>query len=199
MIPTNLQEAVVTSDEKEILAGTPDATSRVTLAIYRSGNGWLAYYPAPSDSAAASVTESTWLAAVPRMKEIARDVPHFVAHTAFDPTYTDDLPAAVAAKACDWTLCAPAATCDNNTAASADTGSVVEAANAPTGDNAAAADGQDQSSEIQLEWPTPVDAATAKQPSSGVPQKLRIDVGWTLWNAEAEDADLQYQVQLTHP
>lgn len=154
------------SDEKAHLSSFPEPC-RVALAVYRSGNGWLAYYPAcglPCPGA------TTWGDCIPHMKSIAAAIPQLEAHAAFDPAgpgSAHDLPIAVPEKARDCAIGGPAA------------GLGVAPAAVET-----------------TTWPAPpagnVEASAVDAPEA--PSRLRLDVGWALWDAEAEGSNILYQV-----
>ena len=155
------------SDEKSHLASKPESGGRIALAVYRSGNGWLAYHP--SKGTHDSAEPVTWLSLVPQMKAIAHDLPHLEAHAAFDPAAMGNVPATVPAKSRDLTLSAPA----------------------PTSGDAAGGNDETRASV----WPGVAAAGGAR---GSAPARLRIDVGWALWDGEAaEGGDLQYQVRRT--
>jgi hypothetical protein len=161
-----VQEAVVASDEKAHLASTPNADSRIALAVYRSGNGWLAYHPSSGTVSASSPssTGASWLQAVPQMKALAHGLPHLEAHAAFDSADTSDLPDTVPAKAREAALVGQGDP-DTNTLPS-----------------------KLEDADMTAAWPN-ASMANAAAP----PAKLRIDIGWALWDAEAEGSNLQYQ------
>ena len=163
----------MTSDEKVHLSGE-SASVRVALAVYRSGNGWLAYHPQEGTLTAPVDTSPAWLQAVPHMKMIAHDLPHLEAHAAFDSMQRDDIPSAVPQKSSDCTLSAPAS-------------------DASGGEDTQEAEGAE--TEAQRAWPQAL--PSGKKSAAAAPAQLRLDVGWSLWNAEAEGADLQYQACIT--
>jgi hypothetical protein len=163
-LTTCMQEAIVTSNELLHVAGTGTAC-RASLAVYRTGNGWIAYFPSHSNAPSAEVR--TWGGAVPLMKEIAASFPQLEAHAAFHACPDDVV--SVLAKS---TTCAIAG--------------AVAGGGARTATAAAPVD----------TWPLPPGRmAEADQACGPPPKRLRIDVGWSLWSADAEGSDLQCQVR----
>jgi hypothetical protein len=163
-LTTCMQEAIVTSNELLHVAGTGTAC-RASLAVYRTGNGWIAYFPSHSNALSAEVR--TWGGAVPLMKEIAASFPQLEAHAAFHACPDDVV--SVPAKS---TTCAIAG--------------AVAGGGARTATAAAPVD----------TWPLPPGRmAEADQARGPPPKRLRIDVGWSLWSADAEGSDLQCQVR----
>ena len=157
----------MTSDEKAHLASKPESGGRIALAVYRSGNGWLAYHP--SKGTHDSAEPVTWLSLVPQMKAIAHDLPHLEAHAAFDPAAMGDVPATVPAKSRDITLSAPAPT-------SGDAAGGNEETRASVWPGVVAADGARGSAPARLR----IDVGWALRDSEA-----------------AEGGDLQYQVRRT--
>jgi hypothetical protein len=156
----------VRSDEKAHLSSCPEPC-RVALAVYRSGNGWLAYYPAHGTPCPAA---TTWGGCISHMKSIAAAIPQLEAHAAFGPAgpgNAPDLPIVVPEKIRDCAI----------------SGHATVLGTAPVAASTSV-------------WPAPpagcVEASAVE--ASVTPIRLRLDVGWALWDAEAEGSNIQYQV-----
>ena len=131
------------------------ATLHAALALYRTANGWIAFFPPDGVLAAAT----TWGDAVPHMRALAAAIPQLEAHAAFD-----------GASPADRVAVPPKASARALTAAGAE---------AP-------------------EAAAPVDTWPLRGAPAGdgnTPKRLRLDVGWSVWDAEAEGGDLQAQVR----
>lgn len=74
-----MQAAIVQCDlAGESLGGT---ACQVSLAVYRTGNGWIAYHPIANTEGG----ESNWGEVIPFMKRIARQIPSLEEATSFVP------------------------------------------------------------------------------------------------------------------
>ena len=141
-----------------ILSG---CNARVALTVYRSGNGWLAYYPgagAPPDPSA-----TYWGSLVPHMKMIAATIPSLESAAAFTPDQAEvyeaqdkQMEESIGGAAAKTALVAPAKRPE------------------------------------ATQWPALPEGSPEEAPT---PSRLRVDVGWSLWQQDGEGTDLQYQVQ----
>lgn len=152
-----VQEPVVRCDLLQILNG---CNARVALTVYRSGNGWLAYYP--STGAPPDPSTTYWGSLVPHMKMIAATIPSLEYAAAFKPDESELY------ESQEKQL-------DESIGSAATRNALLPAPKRP---------------EATL-WPAVPDETCEQKPT---PSRLRIDVGWNLWQEEGEGTDLQYQV-----
>lgn len=134
--------------------------ARVALTIYRSGNGWLAYYPSAGTPPDPSL--SYWGSLVPHMKMIAATIPSLESASAFSPDHQE--------------FYEP----QEKQMEDSIGGAAARSALVPVPKRAEA-----------VNWPA-LPEGSCEEPTT--PSRLRIDVGWHLWQEDGEGTDLQYQV-----
>lgn len=141
------------------LEATGGAALNVVIALYRTANGWIAFFPPGGTPAAADA--ATWGDAVPHMRALAAAIPQLDAHDAFAGASPSD--------------CVPVAPKATSFALAASSSIPVAGEAVPPAQS----------------WPLP----SADTGDGDALARLRLDVGWSVWDAEAEGCDLQAQAR----
>jgi hypothetical protein len=92
---THMQEALVRFSVLSVLEGR---SCRAALAIYRTANGWIAYFPRESNAPDASIV--SWGLMLPTIKSIAARIPSLEAAPQFIADPTEQVAVPAKAKAC---------------------------------------------------------------------------------------------------